>query len=320
VSKKTLEQRLAEIFESELKRFLALPIKERINETKHFLRWNSKELYTIFEKYSEFIEEDTKELNQTEKEGYFERSDEQLKYYLNREYQDILHALPHILWASHLIFDNTHSQLTYEAKEELRDFSNLNTPKKRINAYTDFFTQFIYEEVIEGGSQSNWNKWTRLYFLSLYERFSVVIEKSRNDIKKLKKQKMPIMEIRKEILEKYCIPEDYWNDVLKSKQIRKDKLARNWASQKMQKDFKKYVSKMGFADTYLIKVLRLARKDAESFLSCCRDYSNHKLFFLKWGDPNFPQLIHKLKVEGLSEIKFDSYVEETQPNMELYFT
>jgi len=318
VSDTTLEKHLAENFESGLREFLLLPTLERLKKAKDLFRWNNEELRLIFEKYSDFIERDFEGKTDQEKEEYLYNSDDNLKAYLNREYQYMLYYLPYFIWASHLIFDGTYSQLTYEAKEELREYCGLDTPKKRKDAYTNLFARFIDEKVVDGGSESHWNEWTRLLFLSHYERFSIVIENSRNDIKKLKKQRVAIMDIKKEILEKYRIPDEYWSDVIKTG--RKDKLARNWAKVKIQKSFdEKITSKMGFADSYLIKVLESARKNAEKHLSCCKKYSNHKLIFLNWGDTRVFQHNYRLKKEAILELKFDSYAKKEMPGMELYF-
>ncbi|CAN5632221.1 hypothetical protein BH20ACI4_BH20ACI4_35150 [soil metagenome] len=313
-----LEEHLSNILKSGLREFLSTPILKRLENSKELFRWNNQNLKLVFEKYSEFIEEDIKDKTDKEKEEYLKNSDDNLKCYLNDEYQSLLYYLPYILWASHLIFDRTYSQLTYEAKEELRNYSDLNTPKKRKDSFINFFGKFVNEEVKDGGSESHWNKWTRLYFLSLYERFSIVIGHARKDINKLKQKKIPVMEIRKEILGRYRIPEEYWIDTYKS--LRKDILARRWAKTKMQNDFEeKYISKMGFSDSYLIKVLREARKDAESHISCCRDYSNHKLIYLKWGDADcFSQSV-RYKKDFLSEVKFQFYIESELPGMILSF-
>ena len=312
-----LEKHLADILESGLRTFLSTPILERLEKAEDLFHHN-KHLKLIFEKYSAFIKEDIEGKTDKEKEEYLRNSDDNLKYYLNSEYQSVLYYLPYFLWASHLIFDRTYSQLTYEAKEELRNYSNLNTPKKRKEAFTNFFGRFITEEVKDGGSESHWHKWTRLYFLSLYERFSIIIENARNDKRKLKQNKTPVIEIKKAILEKYRIPEDYWSEIPKS--TRKDVLARKWAKKQMQINFdEKYTSKMGFSDSYLIKVLREARKDAESHISCCRNYSNHKLIFLKWGDSDsFSQSVY-YKKEFLSKIDFKLYLGSELPGMILSF-
>ncbi len=216
--------------------------------------------------------------------------------------------------------NNTYSPLTYEAIEEIRRESDLNTPKKRKDAFIEFFSRFIYEKVTDGGSQTNWNKWTRMYFLSLYEKFSIVIENARNYINNLKKQKVAIMDIKKKVLDEYGIPENLWLQVLK-KSNRKDKLARKWASDQMQKDIKpEILEKMGFADSYLIKVLEKARNEAQKHIPCiCKNYDNHKLIFHTLGDADRPTDNYLLKKDLLIELRYDSFMEQEDKGMVLYF-
>lgn len=319
MDEKPLEKFLGEYFEINLRKFLSTSLTDRLDEAKKLFRWRDKELLAVFEKYSQFISEDLITKSVEEQEFYLKNINENLEAYINQEFQFISYYLPYFLWASHLIFDRTYSQLTYDSKEELRNYSNLNTPKKRKDAFTNFFSRFVNEKVKDGGSETFWDEWTRLYFLSLYERFSIVIENARKEIKTLRQKKFAVMEIKKEILNKFHIPAEYWNDLSKPKQVTKAKLARKWASQRMQKEFGKYVSKMGFADSFLIKILGLAREDAENHISCCRNYSNHKLFYLNWGDSNLFKISSKYKKEILNELKFDSTFKNEHPGMKLHF-
>jgi len=320
MSDKSLEKHLAEIFESGLHEFLSLPTLERIEKAKRFLQYKDEKIRLALEKYSSFVEQDIEDMTDEERENYFESADNDLKTYLSMAYQDIFFNLPYFLLASHHIFNGNYSALTHEAKEELRRECDLDTPKKRKDACLNFLSRFIYEKVVDGGSQSYWNKWTRLYFLSLYEKFSAVIENSRTDIETLKQEKVAVMDIKKEILEKYRIPEHLWFEVLKPTN-RKDKLARKWATQQMQNDIKKeLLEKMGFADSYLIKVLEKARIEAKKHIPCgCRNYDNHKLIFLTFGEPDLSYNCI-LEKPRLKDLKFDSFVEKKDYRMGLYFT
>lgn len=239
MSDKPFNEHLADKYGSGLGVFLLHPLLKRLEKGKELFKWQNDDIYSVFEKYAEFIKREIEDKTEEEIETYFHNVDENLQIYLDREYQYILPYLPYILWFSHLIFDSTYSQLTYEAKKELRDSCNLKTPKKRKDAFINSFARFVEEKVVDGGKESNWNELTRLLFLSYYEKFSIVIEIARNDLEELKKQKIPIMDIKKEILGKYKIPEDYWNGVLKE---RKDRLARNWAKVKMLNTFDKKIT------------------------------------------------------------------------------
>lgn len=259
MSEKSFEAFLAELFEGDLQEFLSIPTIERLEKAKELFSWNNSKLKLVFEKYSDFILQDLEGKTDEEKQNYLSSSENDFKSYLKRKYEDILPTLPYFLWASHLVFDETYSQLTFDAKEELRNHSDLDTRGKRKETFTDFFAKFIDEKVVDGGSQSYWNEWTRMYFLAHYERLSIVIENARNDIKILKKQKIPAMEIKKEITDKYRTPEDQWNDLFRK--TRKDAIARKWASDIIKRNFhRKYIQEMGFADSYLIKVLKRQEK------------------------------------------------------------
>ncbi|HEX8289649.1 MAG TPA: hypothetical protein VF556_16820 [Pyrinomonadaceae bacterium] len=321
MSGKSLEKHLAEIFESELREFLSLPLLERLAKAKRFLQYEDKKLSQAIEKYSSFVEQDIEGMTEEQKENYFQTSDMRLREYLSMAYQDIFFNLPYFLLASHHIFDKNYSGLTYEAKQELRKECDLNTKTKRRDACLNFFNRFIYEKVVDGGSESHWNKWTRLYFLSQYEKFSAVIENSRNDIKSMKEKKVAVMDMKKEICEKYHIPEHLWFEVSKQTN-RKDKLARKWAVEKIQNDLnKELLEKMGFADSYLIKVLQEARTEAAKSIPCgCRNYDNHKLIFLVLGDPNLVQYNCILSNPRLEDLKFDSFIKKEHYGMSLYFT
>lgn len=320
MSDKSLEKLLAEMFESELREFFSLPVIDRLEKAKQLFRFKNKKFYLALEKLSEIIVRDVENKTLKEKEIYFHDLDARLKYYLDRELQSTLFHLPYFLWVSHIIFDNTHSFLTYEEKEEIRRKSNLDKPKKRADACKDFFYGLVKENVVDGGSQTLWNKWTRLYFLSLYEKFSIVIANARKDKELLKKQKVAVMDMRKEILEKYHIPENLWSDVAKNTKTI-DKFARKWASDKIQKEIKKeLLEKMGFSDSYLIKVLEKARKEVKIDIPCnCKNYENHKLIFLTFGNPDFAQKIFTLNKSDLKELKFDSFIENEYHGMTLHF-
>lgn len=319
MNNKPIVKHLTKIFESELQEFLSSAVLERLDTAQDLFRWNNEELRLAFDKYMDFVKQDIDGKTDIETNEYFQHIDGNLISYLNREYQYIIHSLPYFLWASHLLFDGTYSQLTYEAKEELRNHCCLNNAKKRKDFYISFFSRFFDEKVVDGGSHSFWNEWTRLYFLALYEKYFVVIANVRKDINILKRQKVPVMKIRKQIIEKYRFPEELWTDMVK--QTRKDALSRKLASSQMQSSFdKKYIKEMGFADSYLIKVLRTARKEAEKHLKCgCKNYKNHKLIFLSWGNINAARCIHSLNKEELKDLKFDSYAKKQSPGMELYF-
>ena len=84
---------------------------------------------------------------------------------------------------------------------------------------------------------------------------------------------------------------------------------------------KKYIEKMGFSDSYLIKVLTKARDEAKQYIPCnCKNYDNHKLIFLNFGDPNLITNTYKPKSESKDiEIKFNTFYKKKSPGMELYF-
>ncbi len=316
----SLEKHLADIFESRLREFLSIPILGRLEKVNGHFNFENKELGLALKKYTEFVKHDIQEMTDEEKENYFRDADNNLRHYLSMFYQDLFTDLPYFIWTSHLILNETYSSLTYEAKEELRQECNLETPKKRKDACLNFFDRFIYEKVVDGGSETLWNKWNRLYFLSLYERFSVLIENARNDIKTMKQQKIAVMDIKKEVLEKYSLPEHLWNEVAKQSNST-GKLARSWASKKMQKGIKKeHLEKMGFADSHLVKVLGKARVEAMKHIHCkCKTYENHKLIFFTFGIPDI-QHIGRLNKAGLAELKFDSFVQDDKHfGMALYF-
>ena len=90
----------------------------------------------------------------------------------------------------------------------------------------------------------------------------------------------------------------------------------------MQIDIKKeFLEKMGFADSYLIKVLEKARTEAQKVIPCqCREYNNHKLIFLTFGDPNSVNHYILLTKPRIGDLKFDSYIKKEFHGMALYFS
>ena len=319
MSDKSLEKHLAEVFESSLQMFLSVPVLERLEKAKDLFlsedgnQRNDKELSSAMEIYAEFVEKDIKNMTDEEKADYFKNLDDKLRAYLNSEYQSILYYLPYIFWASHIIYGETFLSLTYEAREELRRKSGLDTSKKRRIAFTDFFSRFIKGNLIDTGSQSYWNEWTRLYFLSLYERFYSVLKNARNEIRKMQKAGVAVMDIKKVIVEKFHIPDELCLNVMKLSN-KNEQLARNWAENKMRNDMKiETKGKMGFGDSYLIKVLQEARKDLENHIP-----SNHKLIYLQIGDLNLRHLT-QLKKDVLKDLKFDSVLASEHPGMVLFY-
>lgn len=320
MSNEPFEKKLAEIFESVLNNFLSQPYLHRIVKSKRRFSTENEKFGLALETYSNLIKIDIENMSDEEKKDYFKNLDINLKAYFNEIYQDIIFNLPYFLFANHIFLNNSYSPLTYEAIEIIRRESDLDTPKKRKDAFIEFFSRFIYEKVTDGGSQTNWNKWTRMYFLSLYEKFSIVIDNARNSINSLKKQKVAIMDIKREVMDKYDLPEDLWLQVLK-KSNRKDKLARKWASDQMHKDIKKeLLEKMGFADSYLIKVLETAREEAAQHIPCkCKNYDNHKLIFHILGDADRPTNNCLLDKDILSDLGYESCVQDEYLGMALYF-
>lgn len=218
------------------------------------------------------------------------------------------------------LFVSRFSPLGKEQQKDLLNKHNLKSRKLRSSLLNFIGNKTFLGKVKNGGSKTNWDKWTRLYFLSLYEKFSIVISNARADYKTLKQKNVAVKDRRTEIAEKYKIPETYFSVVEKNTRDI-DKFAREWAKIQFRRDIREeYLAEMGFSDSYLIQVLEQARDEAKNHIPCnCRSYDNHKLLFLTLGDPNFIQHNSLLANPDLKNVKFDSFMEKEHYGMALYF-
>jgi hypothetical protein len=163
--------------------------------------------------------------------------------------------------------------LSRQYRESIREEFGVKSGGEFQKQFIEIFKRFIPEPVTVGGSEGFWNKWTRLYFLSSYNRFQIVIKNARKDKAALKKQRVRENEIKKEIMQKYEIPENYINDIFTDDSPAT--IAFDWAVRfaniKIKENPKKREERaFGYAYLYQ-EILGKARDDAEEY-SRSKDY------------------------------------------------
>jgi hypothetical protein len=302
MSESQLAKHLAGIFESELNSFLNLTWVEQLEKAEVFFRdycttSNSKNISLMFKalaedekQYLEETSEERKEFNE-----FVHRSD--LCAYLDMQFQDIFYRLPYYFLFGHIICGDIYFQMDYEPREELRKLCGLTTVKNRRDAFTELFGVLSREEVTSGGDRKLfWNTPNRLYFLSIYNRFQIVIKNARKDFIAQKRNGKRESVAKREIIEKYLIPDDY--SKLTFSDDTPANLAMDWAKKVM--DFTQ--------DSSSIKrdVLTKARKEAKE------QNSTHKLVSARNINLNIARRIKILSKGWESEMRFpDFWTEET---------
>lgn len=273
-----LAEQLSEELENELKSFLNLSWVEQLEKAEQFFLISentgsiekSRRISLMFRELIASYKEMLENANEEYKEFSEFVSSSDFKVYLKYQFQDLIYRLPYYFLFTHLICDETYSQLDNETKRELREICGLKNPKARRDTFTNFFSFLIREKIKQGGSEGFWNPINRLYFLSYYNRFQIVIKNARKDLEKLVKKGLRESTARREILEKYGIPEAYSDQTFSSvKSMQPKELAMDWALV--------LVGYKGSADTIRTKVLPIANKESKKYNPSHKLVSVYKL-------------------------------------------
>ncbi len=83
MSNKSFEKHLAEIFESELKKFLSQPFLHRLVKAKRRFSSENRKFGLALEKYANLLKLDLENMSAEEKEYYFKNLDNNLRAYFN---------------------------------------------------------------------------------------------------------------------------------------------------------------------------------------------------------------------------------------------
>jgi hypothetical protein len=322
---------LAKDYQHQIEKFLSKSPLEKLEEIENSLKFSDNpQLFALIQDLKETISSEYYNMPCIEERTLSEMFDGKIWSVINHYLQTRMQYFIQYGFLQELLGSNF-SPLGFSEKKGLLEKHNL-TPGKLKKELHNFVGQKLdLVTVKNGGSKKGWSKWDKLKFLSFYELFSIVITNARNDYKQMKQAGIAVMDAKQNISEKYRIPLDYevetqkketYFSAIKNNTNDVDYFARSWAKAEMQKGLnEKSLKKMGFADSYLIKILEEARAEAEKHIPYnCRNYGNHKLIFLTIGDPNTVQHNFIFNKAGISDLKFDSYVEKEKYGMALYFS
>lgn len=305
-----MAKNLAQIFESELSSFLNLSWIEQLEKAEEFFlvycsTKSSKNISLMFKALADDEKESLEEASEERNEFSNVVNRSGFSHYLNEQFQDLIYKLPYYFLFSHIISSNTYFQIDFEAREELREICELRSAGIRRDAFTELFSFLWRETVSAGGDRKlDWNKPKRLHFLSIYNRFQIVIKNARKDkdsiVQKRNGKRESVAE--REIIEKYQIPDGYSSDLLFGKSSAAE-LAMDWSKQVMGIEQE--------SNSIKRDVLTEARKEAKKYNATHKLVSVHNLD-LDRGLRS--KILHK---ESNSELRFTDFW--TDKNIMLYF-
>lgn len=196
---------LAKDFEYQLKEFLAKNLVEKLETIQKRIFFSNPELSPI-------VNELIKKAKDSENDAEFTFSPEQaddrlwteISFYFQMHFEDLFCfiTLQSLLAASF-------SGLPADYRSELIESNNL-TPGQLRDSIFETLKKTYLGKIKQGGDRLEfWNTATRLYFLSIYNRFQIVIKNARNDLIIQQKSGKRESVAKREIIEKYLIPNDY---------------------------------------------------------------------------------------------------------------
>ncbi len=266
---------LAKNLENELSDFLNLSWIEKLEKAEDFFKagnyLNGKDFYKddrrislIFKELADFEKQQLEDAGGAEKyfsqfdenngreELYFNIKNGNLEYYFQMQFERLMANLPYFLLLFHILSNGTYHQISYEHREDLRELCGLKTPNDRQDAFLKLFKFLIREPIKQGGSKGFWNEANSLYFISWYNRFQIVIKNARKELDEHK----DTPDVRRKILEKYEIPQEYEDATFSKEDFKISALALDWA-----------LGLVGCDVEDAAKALRTAREKAGKYLT-----------------------------------------------------
>ncbi|HEY0428417.1 MAG TPA: hypothetical protein VGC76_11605 [Pyrinomonadaceae bacterium] len=229
-----------------LKVFLQkLPI-EKIETIKGRIGFEQNLLYPLIIELIEDLKKSDSNSDLPDKwQAFDEKICVEIDYFLQTTFQDFIYFI-----VLQTLLDSKNTPLNEKYRKQLLSKYSL-TPKKVRQAILDTLEKTAFrEEIKRGGKKGFWNEFNKLQFLSLYNRFLIVIKNARKDLKLLIKKGKSELSSKREILIKYNIPETLIKSAFSLYDAPKE-TALDWVKQKL---------KLKFKDEYLRDILTEARK------------------------------------------------------------
>lgn len=258
-----------------------LPLRfESFAELESYAKQDKENLLLAIVNFLNSIKEHIENKEDEEKQKFANYLEQMIIANCNLRYQFIGDYLPSFIFSSIITFDNLYPIFTKEGKNELQNECKLDTPKKRMQAFSAFLEILFSEKITKGGSESEWNELLLLQFLASYERYRMVLKRARADVEEIRKdaeKKRKEKKISKEekltlitenlevIREKYEIPEDTFNYISKEAKPRGlENIALYHAIEKMKRILSKEKLSKLFNEKHLRKrTLKGALKDRD---------------------------------------------------------
>ncbi len=193
MERKKLDIRLehfSEALKDTFEHFISLSMQDRITETKGFLSDNSeqiknldslKSLQTLLDEVLNVQTDFEARYSGDSRKMLLSRQSEYLTLYLQTNLYSFLEKLPYFLLINHFLLDDSWSVFTSEDREKVRKNAGLNKPKKKVDALLDLLRLFIDKEVKHPGRVPEMKQQQELIFTALYNRYTIIIERSRAD-------------------------------------------------------------------------------------------------------------------------------------------
>jgi hypothetical protein len=238
MSENQLSKHLARILEDGLSSFFALSWVEQLEKAEAFFydrcsTKSSKNISLMFKALADDEKQFLEEASDERKDfsNFVNRSG--LGNYIDEQFQDLIYRLPYYFLFSHIVCSQTYFQIDNEARVELREIAGLTTATSRRDAFTELFNFLLREKITSGGDRVLfWNTPNRLYFLSIYNRYQIVIKNARKDLEIQLKSGKRESAAKREIIAKYLIPDGY-SDLTFNEDDSPANLAMDWAKKAM---------------------------------------------------------------------------------------
>jgi len=237
---------ISEILENYLRFFFQKSPIKKLEEIKNGISYHQNSTYQILHELIENLNVFDPPSDKSDRLQVFDEIIcREIDYFLQTNFQDFIYFI-----VLQTLFVSKSTPLNKEYIENLLRKHNMTLKKLQLSLLDTFGERVFRERVKKGGSKGFWDNNKKLQLLAFYNRFLIVIKNSRRDLRLLVKSGKLELTAKKEVLDKYNIPQLLINSAFSSYDAPKE-VALNWAMQEMKVEFK---------EEYLKDILTSARK------------------------------------------------------------
>ncbi|MEJ7862152.1 MAG: hypothetical protein WKF90_11030 [Pyrinomonadaceae bacterium] len=205
---------LAESIEQKLKKFFEKSLVEKLETIREKAAYGSTPLKPMMDELIADAKESEADTNHPFASSEWDsRLCNEIKVYCEVYFEHLLHFI-----ALQGLLASPFSYLPEKKIEDLKIKNNLSSSKLQ-KAIFDTLKKSYLEDIKRGGDRKGLNKGTELVFFATFNRFKFVVDYSLEDFRDMKKGKVPLMDIKRELQQTYEIPDDYI-DAITSKKVK----------------------------------------------------------------------------------------------------